>query len=140
MDHGFRRGLWLAVAAAVCIALSGRIDLMAAYAQVQGLYAETAPARFAVAMAVMMIPGAFLASLPGRFRRRGGKRRATLRGCAACFLGGLGLMLGAGLAGGGDGMMLTGLLQGSVSAYAFLAVSWICGLIAARLAGRGRAA
>ena len=140
MDHGFRRGLWLAVAAAVCIALSGRIDLMAAYAQVQGLYAETAPARFAVAMAVMMIPGAFLASLPGRFRRRDGKRRATLRGCAACFLGGLGLMLGAGLAGGGDGMMLTGLLQGSVSAYAFLAVSWICGLIAARLAGRGHAA
>lgn len=140
MDHGFRRGLWLAVAAAVCIALSGRIDLMTAYAQVQGLYAETAPARFAVAMAVMMIPGAFLASLPGRFRRRDGKRRATLRGCAACFLGGLGLMLGAGLAGGGDGMMLTGLLQGSVSAYAFLAVSWICGLIAARLAGRGHAA
>ena len=71
MDHGFRRGLWLAVAAAVCIALSGRIDLMAAYSQVQGLYTETAPARFAVAMAVMMIPGAFLASLPGRFRRRG---------------------------------------------------------------------
>ena len=49
-------------------------------------------------------------------------------------------MLGAGLAGGGDGMMLAGLLQGSVSAYAFLAVSCVCGLIAARLMGRGRAA
>ena len=140
MDHGFRRGLWLAVAAAVCIALSGRIDLMAAYSQVQGLYTETAPARFAVAMAVMMIPGAFLASLPGRFRRRGEKRRSTGRGCLACFLGGVGLMLGAGLAGGGDGLMLTGLLQGSVSAYAFLAVGWASGLIAARLMGRGRAA
>ncbi|MGN1021508.1 MAG: hypothetical protein ACI4O7_14185 [Aristaeellaceae bacterium] len=140
MDHGFRRGLWLAVAAAVCIALYGRIDLMAACSQVQGLYTQTAPARFAAAMAVMMIPGAFLASLPGRFRRRGERRRSSGRGCAACFLGGLGLMLGAGLAGGGDGMMLTGLLQGSVSAYAFLGVSWVFGLIAAHLAGRGCAA
>ena len=140
MDHGFRRGLWLAVAAAVCIALSGRIDLMAAYSQVQGLYTEISPQPFFVAMVVMMIPGAFLASLPGRFRRRGEKRRSTGRGCVACFLGGAGVALGAGLAGGGDGMMLTGLLQGSVSAYAFLAVSWACGLIAARLMGRGRAA
>ena len=140
MDHGFRRGLWLAVAAVVCIALIGRIDLLAASSQVQGLYTDTAPQPFFVAMAVMMIPGAFLASLPDRFRRRGGKRRATGRGCIACFLGGVGVAIGAGLAGGGDGMMLTGLLQGSVSAYAFLAVSWACGLIAARIMGRGRAA
>ncbi|MGN0779309.1 MAG: hypothetical protein ACI4MJ_09200 [Aristaeellaceae bacterium] len=140
MDHAFRRGLWLAVAAAVGITLMGRIDLMAAYRQVQGLYTQTAPARFFTAMAVMMIPGAFLASLPGRFRHRGEKRRSTLRDCIVCLLGGVGVMLGAGLAGGGDGLMLTGIVQGSVSAYAFLLVSWLCGLIAARVLGRGKSA
>lgn len=133
MNKPFRRGAWLAVAAAVCLVVAGRIDLLAAYRQADmaGLF---------TALAVMLPVGALLASLPERIRRRKEpRRRSGWKGCVTCFLGGLGLMLGAGIAGGGDGLMLTGLLQGSVSAYVFLAVSWLAGLLAARLMGRRRA-
>lgn len=141
MSRPFRRGLWLALAAAVCMVLAGRIDWMAAYGQVERLYAAAEPADFFLAAAVMLAPGAFLASLPERIRRRKEKQpRSNVGGCAVSFFGGVALMIGAGIAGGGDGLMLTGLLQGSVSAYVFLGVSWLAGLAAARLFGRRKAA
>ena len=128
MSGRIGRGFLLAASAAACITMQGRVDWLCAY----GLSSD-----FFVAVAVMMIPGAFLASLPGRIRRRREPReKSSVRGCLSCFLGGIGLMLGAGLAGGGDGLMLTGLGQGSVSAFVFLGASWLAGLIAARLAGR----
>lgn len=123
------RGSLVALAAVAIIALRGGVDWLAGY----GLRSP-----FMTAALVMTLPGAFLASLPGRIRHRGEKRvPTTWRGCAACFLGGVGLMLGAGMAQGGDGRMLTGLCQGSVSAYAFWLVSGISAWVAAYLAQRG---
>ncbi len=133
LNRPFRRGLWLAAASAVIFILAGRIDFLAAYGQVRRLLGETARADFFLAMAVMMIPGAFLAALPGRLRRKSVRRVSTWRGCLACFLGGLVMTLAAALAGGGDGMALTGLLQGNISAYVFVLVAWLAGLTAARL-------
>ena len=139
MDHSYRRGLLLALAGTMVITLMGRIDMLAAYGQIQRLWREIPRADFFVTMAVMIIPGAFLAGLPERIRRRGEKRRSSLKGCIVCVVGGLAGMIGAGLAGGGDGLMLTGIFQGSVSAYVFLIVSAVAGLAAGRIAeGRKR--
>jgi len=133
LNRPFRRGLWLAAASAVILTLVGRIDFLAAYGQVRRLLGEAERADFFLAMAVMMIPGAFLAALPGRLRRKGIRRVSTWRGCLACFLGGLAMTLAASLAGGGDGMAWTGLLQGNISAYVFVAAAWLVGLMTARL-------
>lgn len=133
LNKPFKRGLWLAVASAVILILAGRIDFWAAYGQIRRLMGEAERADFFLAMAVMMIPGAFLAALPGRLRRKGVRRVSTGRGCLACFLGGLVMILAAGLAGGGDGMALTGLLQGNISAYVFVLAAWLAGLTAARI-------
>ncbi|MBQ8655126.1 MAG: hypothetical protein IJ507_09330 [Clostridia bacterium] len=131
MGRQIGRGMLLALAAAVIMVMKGRIDLMAAYGNTSAFF---------TAMAVMMIPGAFLMSLPRRIRhRREPRKKSTWKGCAACFAGGLALALGAGLAEGGDGLMLTGVLQGSVSAYVFLLVSWISGLAAYWLVRRKKA-
>ena len=43
------------------------------------------------------------------------------------------MTLAASLAGGGDGMAWTGLLQGNISAYVFVAAAWLVGLMTARL-------
>lgn len=132
MNGRIGRGFLLAVAAAACIAAMGRIDWLAAYGLTSGFF---------LSAAAMMIPGAFLASLPGRIRRRKEPmRRSGWKGCAACLAGGAALVIGAGIAGGGDGLMLTGLCQGSVSAYVFGGVSAVAGLAAVRLAGRRKQA
>lgn len=121
----------LAVALASAMTAAGRLDLLAAY--------TLAGSRFQGAVLVMLPVGAFLAALPGRLRRRGQPRpRSTWRGCAVCSAGGMAAMLAAGLAQMEDGLTLTGLAQGSVSAWAFAAVMWLAALCAARLKARWR--
>lgn len=123
------RGSLAALAAVVGIILQGELNWLAGY----GLHSS-----FMTAALVMMLPGAFLASLPGRIRHRGEKRNpVTWQGCLTCFVGGVVMMLGAGMAQGGDGRMLTGLCQGSVSAYAFGLVSGISAWAMAYLTQRG---
>lgn len=126
MGGNFGRGFLLALAIAVCMILKGRIDWLEGW---------TLRSPFFTAALLMMLPGAFLASLPGRIRRRKASR-APIRwhSCILCFFGGLLLMLSAGLAGGGDGMMLAGICQGSISGWAFAALSTLSALITARLA------
>lgn len=125
--------LLLALAACAALTLAGQINLLAVYSQASRLTGHTAPLpRFQASLAVMLIPGAFLSALPGRIRRRKEPRlHSTWQGCLSCFIGGVILLLAAGLAHGGDGLHLTGLLQGSISAYAFWAVAMVTGLIAA---------
>lgn len=123
------RGFLLAIAIAACMILKGRIDWLEGW---------TLRSPFFTAALVMMLPGAFLTSLPGRIRHRK-EPRVPVRwhSCILCFFGGLVLMLSAGLAGGGDGMMLAGVCQGSISGWAFAALSMLSALITARLtAGR----
>ena len=114
----------LALAAAMTVA--GRLDLLAAYALTGD--------RFQGALLVMLPVGAFLAALPGRLRRHGRPRlRSAWQGCAVCFAGGVLAMLAAGLAEMGDGLSLTGLAQGNVSAWAFAVAAWTAALCVARL-------
>ena len=121
----------LPLALAAAMTAAGRLDLLAAYA--------LAGNRFQGALLVMLPVGAFLSSLPGRLRRQGRPRlRSTWQGCAVCFAGGVFLMLAAGLAEMGDGLALTGLAQGNVSAWAFAAIVWAAALCAARLKARWR--
>lgn len=94
----------------------------------------------ALAVYAMTAVGAFLAALPGRIRRRKEKRlRSSWQGCVVCFAGGLVLVLAGGLA-NMNGALLTGLMQGSVSAYAFAALAWLAALVAARVKERRRRA
>ena len=121
----------LPLALAAAMTAAGRLDLLAAY--------TLAGNRFQGALLVMLPVGAFLSSLPGRLRRHGRPRlRSTWQGCAVCFAGGVFLILAAGLAEMGDGLVLTGLAQGNVSAWAFAAIVWAAALCAARLKARWR--
>ncbi|MBE5803594.1 MAG: hypothetical protein E7316_03680 [Clostridiales bacterium] len=96
--------------------------------------AEAHPA----AVWAMTAAGAFLAALPGRIRRRKEPRlRSTWQGCLVCFAAGLVMVLAAGL-GRMNGRLLMGLMQGSVSAFAFGAAAWLAALIAARVKERRR--
>lgn len=141
--HPRRRGgmLLLALAAPAALIFAGEINLLSVYGQaVRAARQETDFPAFQTALAVMLIPGAFLAAVPERIRRRKEPRlRSTWQGCLGCLIGGMTLMLAAGLAHGGDGLHVTGLLQGSVSAYAFAAAALLAGLIAARLHERRNA-
>lgn len=93
-----------------------------------------------LAVWVMTAPGAFLAALPGRIRRRKEPRlRSGWKGCLVCFVAGLIMVLAAGL-GRVNGRLLAGLMQGSVSAWAFGAAAWLTGLVVVRLAERRRRA
>lgn len=134
-------GAWLlALSIAAAMTLSGQVNWLAVYGQAGAATGrEIATAPFQTAMAVMLIPGAFLAALPERLRRRGQPhRRSTSLGCVKSFVGGVILILSAGLAGMGDGLLMTGLTQGSVSALAFAACAWVAGLAVSRLFLRGR--
>ena len=90
-------------------------------------------------LAVMIPLGAFLASLPGRIHKRG-VGRSTRMGCVKCFAAGLVMALIFGLSGYEDGRLLTGLAQGSVSAWAFALTALGAGLIARALQERRRKA
>lgn len=88
----------------------------------------------------MTATGAFLAALPERIRRRKEPRlRSGWKGCLAGFAAGFLMVLAAGL-GRMNEHLLAGLMQGSVSAYAFGAAAWLAGLITARIAERRRRA
>jgi len=134
-------GAWLlALSVAAAMALSGQVNWLAVYGQAGAVMGrETAAPPFQTAMAVMLIPGAFLAALPGRLRRRGQPhRRSTCQGCVRSFVGGAILILSAALASMGDGLLMTGLAQGNVSAFTFAACAWIAGLVVSRLTGGRR--
>ena len=88
----------------------------------------------------MTAVGAFLAALPGRIRRRKEPRlRSTWQGCLLCFAAGFVMVLAAGL-GHMNGRLMTGLMEGSVSAYAFGTLAWLAAVAAARLKERRRRA
>lgn len=128
MSGKIGRGTLAALAIVIWIALTGSIDDLAGW---------SLRSPFATAALVMMILGAFLSSLPGRILRRNTlPQRTTWRRCPLCLLGGVVLMLGLGLAGCGDGQMLAGLSQGSVSAYAFALISGASCFISAHITER----
>lgn len=92
----------------------------------------------ALAVFVMTAVGAFLAALPGRIRRRKETRlRSSWQGCLVCFAAGLAMVLAAGLA-QMNGRLALGLMQGSVSAWAFAGIAWLAALVAARVKERRR--
>ncbi|MBQ7865887.1 MAG: hypothetical protein IJ350_05895 [Clostridia bacterium] len=117
--------------------MTGRADTLPAFEQAGRLLGrDIASDSFALLWTAMVIPGAFLTSVPARLCRRGEKApRTTLQSCLMALAGGVLLTLGMGLAGGN---VLAGLFQGSASAYAFLLAAWAAGFIALRL-GRRRA-
>ena len=121
------RGIVLALTLTLALALGRPVDL--------GPEALVDMNRFTLALVIMVIPGAFLAALPGRLRHRGEARAATSwRRCAAAFCGGLAVTLGGGLAGGGLLLMLlTGPAVGSLGGWAFLAVTVLVGLLVSRM-------
>lgn len=94
---------------------------------------DMAPDSFVLLWAAMILPGAFLAALPGRLHHREGSARPTLSACLTALAGGLLLVLGLGMAGSN---VLAGLFQGSVSAYAFLLSAWLSAFLLLRLTRR----
>ena len=136
-EHPLWRGFLLASAVLLIMLMTGRADTLPAFEQAGRLLGrDIASDSFALLWTAMVIPGAFLASVPARLRRRGEKApRATLQSCLMALAGGVLLTLGMGLAGGN---VLAGLFQGSASAYAFLLAAWAAGFITLRL-GRRRA-
>ena len=137
-EHPMWRGLWLAAAVVLAMVLVGHADVLPAYAQASRLMGQSVPVdRFVVAMAVMIIPGAFLASLPSRLQNKdekGGK--PTGRSLLMAFVGGVLLVLGLGVAGGG---MVAGLLMSDIGAWIFALAAWAVGFLLIRW-GRGERA
>jgi Na+/phosphate symporter len=74
---------------------------------------------YALAVTMMVIPGAFLASIPARLRRKG-RTKSTWKTCLTAFLGAILAAEGADLAGGS---VLSGALQGNISGLAALVVA-----------------
>lgn len=130
-EHPMWRGLWLAAAVVLAMLFVGHADVLPAYEQASWLTGRNVSLdRFAVAMAVMMIPGAFLAALPSRLKEKEGEgHKPTGRSLVASFLGGVLLVLGLGVAGGG---MVAGLLFSDVGAWAFLLAAWAVGFVLIR--------
>ena len=134
-EHPLWRGFWLAASLTLLMAMQGHIDGSSLYTSLLSLFPTPAQAPlfpFILAGAAMI--GAFLAALPRRLRKQS-RRKTTLSGCALGFLGGLGSVLGLGIAGGG---VVSGLMQGSASACIFALCAWIPGWIALRLWERRR--
>lgn len=133
-EHPMWAGLWLAAAVVLAMVFVGNADVLPAYAQISRLAGQNVPLdRFAVAMAVMIIPGAFLASLPGRVKskeQKGGKTSG--RAMLTAFAGGILLVLGLGIAGGG---MVAGWLFGGIGAWIFLLAAWLVGFLLMRMGG-----
>lgn len=91
-----------------------------------------------LAVFALTAAGAFLAALPERIRRRKEPRlHSGWRGCLVCFASAAAMVLAAGLA-QMNGHLAIGLMQGSVSAYAFAGVAWLAALAAARIKERRR--
>ncbi|MCH5287437.1 MAG: YeeE/YedE family protein [Christensenellaceae bacterium] len=137
-EHPMWRGLWLAAAVVLAMVLVGQADVLPAYVQASRQTGQSVPVdRFAVAMAVMIIPGAFLASLPSRLRNKEEKSdKPSGKSLLMAFLGGILLVLGLGVAGGG---MAAGLLFTGVGAWVFALVAWVTAFLLIRLWGGERA-
>lgn len=133
-DHPMTRGFGLAAAVVVAMLMTGQADYLPAYGQISLLTGQTRGVNgFALAMAAMTVIGALLAALPSRLRHaEQDKEPFTARTGLMAALGGLLTVLGIGLAGGG---MVAGLLQGSVSAWAFLAAAWATAGLLSRAKG-----
>ena len=136
--HSMGRGLWLAAAVVLAMLFVGHADVLPAYGQIANLTGQTVTVdRFVIAMAVMIIPGAFLAALPSRLRNKGEKGdKPTGRSLLMAFIGGALLVLGLGVAGGG---MAAGMLFGGVGAWVFLLVACATGFFLTRLGGGEKA-
>lgn len=132
--HPMWRGLWLAAAVVLAMLFVGHADVLPAYGQIAQLTGQNVTTdRFVIAVAVMIIPGAFLAALPSRLRskeERDGK--PTGRSLLMAFLGGVLLVLGLGVAGGG---MVAGLLFSGVGAWVFLLAACVTGFFLIRWRG-----
>ena len=137
-EHPMWRGLWLAAAVVLAMVLVGHADVLPAYAQASRLTGQSVPVdRFIVAMAVMIIPGAFLASLPSRLQNTDEKcGKPTVSSLLMAFVGGILLVLGLGVAGGG---MAAGLLMSDVGAWVCVLAAWVVGFFLIRW-GRGERA
>ncbi len=126
--HPLWRGFWLAAGLTAALMLLGGSDGLAAF---RGQ-------RRALAFALAVAVGALLGSLPGMFRRKAGPWKVPWQRCAAAFFCGAAMALGMGLA--GRVSPLTGLMQGSTGAFAFVAAAWAAGLATVRIAERGKKA
>ena len=137
-EHSMWKGLALAAAVALAMLFVGHADVLPAYGQIaQWTGQNVTPDRFVIAMAVMIIPGAFLAALPSRLKRqeeKGGK--PTGRSLLMAFIGGALLVLGLGIAGGG---MAAGLVFGGVGAWIFLLAAYVTSFLLIRLGGGEKA-
>ena len=134
--YSMGRGLWLAAAVVLAMLFVGNADVLPAYGQIGWLTGRTAQVnRFVVAMAVMIIPGAFLAALPARLKSGEKSEKPTGRSLLMAFLGGILLVLGFGVAGGG---MASGLLFSGIGAWVFLLTAWITGGVLIRAWGGER--
>lgn len=133
-EHSMWRGLWLAAAVALAMLFVGHADVLPAYGQVARLTGQAVtPDRFVIAMAVMIIPGAFLAALPSRLKGKEEKGdKPSGRSLLMAFIGGVLLVLGLGIAGGG---MAAGLVFGGVGAWVFLLVAGVTSFLLIRLGG-----
>ena len=135
-EHPLRRGFFLALAVILVMLVSGKADALLAFEQVSRLLGRDIPPNsFALLWTAMIIPGAFLASLPSRLRHREKQGSSGLKGCILSLAGGFLLTMGMSIAGGN---LLSGLFQGSASAWGFLAVVWAIAFLTLRL-GRRRA-
>lgn len=123
--HPLWRGFFLSCVLTTALVLLGGPDEIAVFR------GERMPLVFAGSAAL----GALVASLPGRFRRRGQRTplpRWTC--CLLCFLCGAAMLLALGAA--GSGRVLYALYEGSTGAYAFAGAALVTGFITARIAGR----
>lgn len=133
-EHPLWRGFLLSSAVILPILMTGQADTLSIFDQTGRLLGRDIPQdSFSLLWAAMIIPGAFLGSVPARLRRRGERGKATIKGCLMSLAGGFLLTFGMSLAGGN---ILAGLLQGNVSAYAFLLAAWAASMIALRLGRR----
>ena len=124
--HPLWRGFWLACVYAAALVTLGGVDWLGAY---QGR-------RLLLVMALAVLAGAALASLPGMLRRREKRGdRPSWQRLLTCFLAGAAASVACGMA--GTGRILPALFEGSVGAYAFVAMAGVTGFITARIAGRG---
>ncbi len=126
--HPLWRGFYLAAMLAAARVLLGPVDALSPYLL----------SRRGLALALGLTAGAFLASVPGRFRKKGERLPLTWQRCLLSFLCGAAMVLAYRLADGGR--VLSALMEGSAGAYAFAGAAVAAGFITARIAGRRRSA
>ena len=122
--HPLWRGFWLACLWTAALVMLGGLDWLAAY---RG-------GRTALALALGVAAGAFLATIPALVRHREDRSRPRWARLVICFLAGAAMSLACGMA--GTGRILPALMEGSVGAYAFLGMAALTGFVTARIIGR----